>query len=64
MIHTMKLWERFVEYRLGTNMNVTKNQFGFMHEIGLQRHLTSFAIFGHRSLVTFHIFLIIFERMV
>jgi hypothetical protein len=30
MSHTMKLWERIIEYRLRGVTNVTKNQFGFM----------------------------------
>jgi hypothetical protein len=30
MSHTMKLWERIIEYRLRGVTNVTKNQFDFM----------------------------------
>lgn len=30
MSHTMKVWERVIEYRLRKMTNVTKNQFGFM----------------------------------
>ena len=30
MCHTMKLWERVIEYRLRQNVTILKNQFGFM----------------------------------
>jgi hypothetical protein len=30
MSHTMKLWERIIEYRLKRVTNITENQFGFM----------------------------------
>jgi hypothetical protein len=30
MSHTMKLWERIIEHRLGEVTNATENQFEFM----------------------------------
>jgi hypothetical protein len=45
MSHTMKLWERIIEYLLRGVINVTENQFGFisgkstMEEIFLIRQL-------------------------
>jgi hypothetical protein len=32
MSHTMKLWERVIDYRLRKLTTVFKNQFGFMPE--------------------------------
>ena len=30
MCHTMKLWERVIEYRLRQNIKISENQFEFM----------------------------------
>ena len=30
--HTMKLWERVIEYRLREHAKIAENQFGFMSE--------------------------------
>jgi len=30
MCHTMKLWERVIEYKLRQNVKLSENQFGFM----------------------------------
>ena len=30
MCHIMKLWERVIEHRLGQNVTISENQFGFM----------------------------------
>ena len=32
MTHTMKLWERVIEYRFRYETTISKNQFGFMLE--------------------------------
>ena len=32
MSHTMKLWERVIEYRLREHAKIAENQFGFMLE--------------------------------
>jgi Reverse transcriptase (RNA-dependent DNA polymerase) len=38
MSHTMKLWERVIEYRLRKLTTIFKNQFSFMHERSTKRH--------------------------
>jgi Reverse transcriptase (RNA-dependent DNA polymerase) len=49
MSHTMKLWERVIEYRLRKLIIVSKNQFGFMLE-----RSTMEAIFLIRQLMERH----------
>jgi hypothetical protein len=46
MSHTMKLWERIIEYRLRGVTNITEKQFGFM-----PRRSTMDAIFLIRQLM-------------
>ena len=46
MCHTMKLWERVIEYRIRQNVTISENQFGFM-----PRRSTTEAIHLLRQLI-------------
>jgi hypothetical protein len=49
MSHTMKLWERVIEYRLRKLTTISKIQFGFMPERSTMEAIFDKTIYGETS---------------